>query len=59
MILYYVILLGNLMLPVHGNVFDYLPKKPCDFLVVGVSSYSSYLDGAVSGAEIKIMLHLE
>ena len=38
----FIILLGNLMFPVHGNVFDYLPKKPCDSLVVGVSSYASF-----------------
>ena len=36
------------MFPASGNLFDYLPKKPCDSLVVGVSSYSS-IEGRFEG----------
>ena len=36
-----IIMLGTFTVPVHGNIFDYLPEKPCESMVVGVSSYST------------------
>ena len=39
----FIILFQISMFPVHGNLFDYLPEQPCDSLVIGRFSFSSFL----------------
>ena len=38
----FIVLLQISMFPVNGNVFDYLPEQPCDSLVIGMFSFSSF-----------------
>ena len=39
----FIILFQISMFPVNGNLFDYLPEQPCDSLVIGMFSFSSFL----------------